>query len=82
MDKDLIKYLEETQLRKEDIEWAFERVRVLEDAINKAQRTINEGKADELFYAKDIDEVKEIASTAKMEVFKLWYLSHTGKEYE
>lgn len=80
--EETIKYLEETQLRKEDIEWAFERVKVLDEAINKAQRITNEGRADELFLAKDIDEVKNIASDSKMEIFKLWYLVHTGKEYE
>lgn len=82
MDKELVKYLEETQLRKEDIEWAFDRVRKLESAINKAQHLINEGRADEIFLAKDIDEVKEIANDSKMEIFKLWYLVHTGKDYE
>ena len=80
--EETIKYLEETELRKEDIEWAFERVRKLESAINDAQRKINEGKADELFFAKDIDEVKDIANDSKMEIFKLWYLVHTGKDYE
>lgn len=80
--EETIKYLKETELRKEDIEWAFERVRKLESAINEAQRKINEGKADELFFAKDIDEVKDIANDSKMEIFKLWYLVHTGKDYE
>lgn len=80
--EETIKYLEETELRKEDIEWAFERVRKLESAINDAQKKINQGRADELFLAKDIDEVKDIASDSKMEIFKLWYLVHTGKDYE
>ena len=82
MDKDLLNYLKETELTKEDIQNAFEKIRKYEEAINKAQRITNEGKADELFYAKDIDEVKEIASDSKMEIFKLWYLVHTGKDYE
>ena len=82
MDKDLLNYLKETELTKEDIQNAFEKLRKYEDAINKAQRNTNEGRADELFYANDIDEVKQIASDSKMEIFRLWYLVHTGKEYE
>lgn len=82
MDKDLLNYLKETELTKEDIQNAFEKLRKYEDAINKAQRNANEGRADELFYANDIDEVKQIASDSKMEIFRLWYLVHTGKEYE
>ena len=61
---------------------AFEKLRKYEDAINKAQRNANDGRADVLFYANDIDEVKQIASDSKMEIFRLWYLVHTGKEYE
>ena len=82
MDKELEQYIIESELTVEDIKNAFEKVRMYEIAINKAQHEINEGKADELIYANDIDEVKSIASDAKMEVFKLWYLAYTGKEYE
>ena len=65
MNEELINYLKENELTKEDIENAFERLRKLENAICKAQHETNEGKADELIYAKDIDQVKEIASDAK-----------------
>ena len=82
MEKELLDYLKENELTKEDIQNAFEKLRKYEEAINKAQRITNEGRADELYYANNINEVKNIASDAKMEIFRLWYLVHTGKEYQ
>ena len=82
MNNELEQYIKESELTLEDIKNAFEKVRMYELAINKAQHEINDGKADQLIYANDIDEVKSIASDAKMEIFKLWYLAHTGKDYE
>lgn len=76
-----IKYLQETGLTAEDIHNLFIENEALKEAIRTAQNKINENKSED-FYKADAEQIKEIAQDAKMEIFKLWYLAHTGRKYE
>ena len=76
-----IKYLQETGLTVEDIHNIMQENAILKNAIIAAQNKINENKSED-FYKADAEQIKEIAQDAKMEIFKLWYLAHTGRKYE
>ena len=76
-----IKYLQETGLTVEDIHNIMQENAILKSAIITAQNKINENKSED-FYKADAEQIKEIAHDAKMEIFKLWYLAHTGRKYE
>lgn len=76
-----IKYLQETGLTVEDIHNIMQENAILKNAIIAVQNKINENKSED-FYKADAEQIKEIAQDAKMEIFKLWYLAHTGRKYE
>ena len=76
-----IKYLQETGLTVEDIHNIMQENAILKSAIITAQNKINENKSED-FYKADAEQIEEIAHDAKMEIFKLWYLAHTGRKYE
>lgn len=76
-----IKYLQETGLTVEDIHNIMQENAILKSAIISAQNKTNENKSED-FYKADTEQIKEIAHDAKMEIFKLWYLAHTGRKYE
>ena len=76
-----IKYLQETGITAEDIHRLFIENEALKEAIRTAQHKINDNKNLEFIKA-DPEQIKEIAQDAKMEIFKLWYLAHTGRKYE
>jgi DNA-binding transcriptional MerR regulator len=76
-----IKYLQETGLTVEDIHNVMQENAILKNAIIAVQNKINENKSED-FYKADAEQIKEIAQDAKMEIFKLWYLAHTGRKYE
>ena len=80
-----IKYLQETGLTKQDIEETFQELIKLKEAIRTAQHKINNGKGDELLQAymhEDAEQLHDIASDAKMEIFKIWHLAETGRKYD
>ena len=76
-----IKYLQVTGITVEDIHNIMQENAILKNAIIAAQNKINENKSED-FYKADAEQIKEIAQDAKMELFKLWYLAHTGRKYE
>lgn len=80
-----IKYLQETGITAEDIHNLFMENEALKEAIRTAQHKINNGKGDELLKAymhNDAEQLHDIASDAKMEIFKIWHLAETGRKYE
>lgn len=80
-----IKYLQETGITTEDIHNLFMENEALKEAIRTAQHKINNGKGNELLQAymrDDVEQLHDIASDAKMEIFKIWHLAETGRKYE
>lgn len=80
-----IKYLQETGITTKDIHNLFMENEALKEAIRTAQHKINNGKDNELLQAymrDDVEQLHDIASDAKMEIFKIWHLAETGRKYE
>ena len=76
-----IKYLQETGITKEDIQNLYKEIAELKEAIITAQHRINDNKNEEFYNISDLETMKDIASDAKMEIFKLWHIAYTGRKY-
>ena len=76
-----IKYLQETGITKEDIQNLYKEIAEIKEAIITAQHRINDNKNEEFYNISDLETMKDIASDAKMEIFKLWHIAYTGRKY-
>ena len=54
----------------------------IEEQIRQAQNKVNDSKKVKLYSEMTREELEEQLQEAKMEIFKLWYLQHTGNKYE
>ena len=54
----------------------------IEEQIREAQSKVNDSKKVKLYSDMTREELEEQLQEAKMEIFKLWYLQHTGNKYE